>query len=145
MKKKDYINISLIILTIHYLFLSCSPSQQERNPYLKDVSFSREINLDLPQYSPLKFANNSIILNDIGIKGVIIFNTGSQFLAWEASDPNHYPSSCSTMEPNQFTCSCPCEENKYSLYDGQLISGEGNYTLKPYHLTVNGNILFVYN
>ncbi len=135
----------ILLLTIIISFLSCSKTQQDRNPYLKDVSFGREINLDLPQYSSLKFANNSVLIRDIGIKGVIVFNTGSQFMAWEASDPNHYPSSCSTMEPQQFTCSCPCEGNKYSLFDGQIINGEGHYTLKPYHISPNGNILYIYN
>ncbi len=142
MKKKSYL---LIIISIYITLLSCTKTKQERNPYLKDISFSREINLDLPQYSPLKFANNSVLIPEIGIKGVIIINTGNQFLAWEASDPNHYPSTCSRMNPNQFTCSCDCEGNKYSLYDGQLIDGEGNYTLKPYHISLSGNILFVYN
>jgi len=143
--KKTGFKYYIILLSLNLFFLSCSKNKQERNPYLKDLSFNREINLDLPQYSSLKFANNSIIIKEIGIKGVIIFNSGSQFLAWEASDPNHFPSSCSTMEPNQFTCSCPCEENKYSLYDGQIINGEGSYTLKPYHISVNGNFLFIYN
>ncbi len=138
-------NSILYVLFISLLFLSCTKNKRERNPYLKDVSFNLQINMDLPQYSSLKFANNSILVQQVGIKGVIIFNTGSQFLAWEASDPNHYPSSCSTMQPNQFTCSCPCEENKYSLYDGQIIEGEGNYTLKPYHVSVNGQSLFIYN
>ena len=144
MKKRLYI-IIIILSSLNILFLSCKKPKQERNPYLKDFSFNREINLDLPQYSPLKFANNSVLIKEIGIKGVIVFNTGSQFLAWEASDPNHFPSSCSTMEPSQFTCSCPCEGNKYSLYDGQIINGNGSYTLKPYHVSVNGNILIIYN
>ncbi len=138
-------NFKIVFFTIIFIFFSCAKTKQETNPYLKDISFSREINLDLPQYSSLKFPNNSVLISEIGLKGVIVINTGNQFLAWEASDPNHYPSSCSTMQPNQFTCSCACEGNKYSLYDGQLIEGEGNYTLKPYHISQTGNILFIYN
>ncbi len=137
----------LRILTIGLLLSlwACDKNKPDQNPYLENIGFSREINLDLPEYSSLKFANNSIIVHNVGIKGVIVFNTGNSFLAWEASDPNHYPSDCSTMTPNQFTCECSCEGNKYSLYDGQKISGDGNYSLKPYHIYQNGNILTISN
>ena len=136
---------TILLISLLSFNYGCDKNVPEQNPYLQNVGFTREINLDLPQYSSLKFANNSIILYNVGIKGVIVFNTGNSFLAWEASDPNHYPSDCSTMTPDQFTCECSCEGNKYSLYDGQKISGDGNYSLKPYHIYQNGNILTISN
>lgn len=134
-----------ILVLLLLLNNACRKNTTYNNPYLEDVNFTTEINLDLPEYSPLKFANNSVLVRHVGLKGVIIFNTGSGYNAFEASDPNHYPSACSTMQPNQFTCQCPCEENTYSLYTGQLTKGTGQYGLKAYHITQSGNRLHISN
>jgi len=141
MKYYKYFYIIFILIGIS----SCSKNQTYQNEYLDEVSFSIEINLDLPEYASLKYANNSIIVHNVGIKGVIVFNTGSGYNAFEASDPNHFPSSCSQMVPNQFTCQCDCEENQYSLYTGQITQGEGPYSMKPYHVSQSGNYLRIYN
>ena len=135
---------TLFILLVLSLF-SCKKKQVYNNPYLEDVSFSININMDLPEYAPLKYANNSVLVHNIGIKGVIVFNTGTGYNAFEASDPNHYPSSCSTMQPNQFTCKCDCEDNTYSLHTGQLTRGNGEYSLKAYHISQSGNSLRIFN
>ncbi len=135
----------LIILFLIVLLSACHKKTAYQNPYLENVKFSIQINLDLPEYSALKFANNSVLVRNAGIKGVLVFNSGNGFLAYEASDPNHYPSSCSTMQPNQFTCSCSCEDNTYSLYTGQLTKGTGQYSLKPYHIAQNNQTLSISN
>ncbi len=137
--------LKYIFIFLFFSQVSCEKNKKYANPYLQDVSFSRSINMDLPEYASLKFANNSVLIQNIGLKGVIVFNTGSSFVAFEASDPNHYPSGCSSMVPNQFTCKCDCEGNEYSLYDGQQISGTGQYTMKPYHVSQSGNILHISN
>ena len=137
----------IIVLLVMFSLLNsaCKKNTTYNNPYLEDVSFSIEINMDLPEYAPLKFANNSVLVHNVGIKGVIVFNTGNSYNAFEASDPNHYPSACSTMQPNQFTCKCDCENNTYSLHTGQLSSGEGKYSLKAYHVSQSGNKLRISN
>ena len=127
------------------LITACKKNANYNNPYLENVSFSIEINMDLPEYAPLKYANNSVLVRNAGIKGVIVFNTGNSYNAFEASDPNHYPSSCSTMQPNQFTCRCDCEGNTYSLHTGQITSGDGQYSLKAYHISQTGNKLRISN
>ncbi len=135
----------LLIFLVFLLFSACKKTTEYNNPYLEDVSFSIEINMNLPEYSSLKYANNSVLVHNAGIKGVLVFNTGNGYNAFEASDPNHYPSACSTMQPNQFTCKCDCEENTYSLHTGQLSSGEGRYGLKPYHIVQSENKLIISN
>jgi len=138
-----------LILVAIALFINllsgCSKNTTYNNPYLEDVHFSIEINMDLPEYAPLHYANNSVLVQNVGIKGVIIFYTGNSYQAFEASDPNHYPSDCSQMQPNQFTCQCPCEDNQYSLYTGQIIEGDGTYSLKAYHVSQYGNTLRISN
>ncbi len=133
------------ILAILFWMSSCSKNQTYQNEFLENVSFNIEINLDLPEYNSLKYANNSVLVQNIGIKGVIVFNTGNGYNAFEASDPNHYPSSCSQMQPNQFTCKCDCEDNQYSLHTGQITHGTGQYSLKAYHVSQSGNRLRIYN
>ncbi len=141
MKAVKFITLSIVLLGLQ----ACKKKSDYKNPYLQDVSFSVEINLDLPEYAPLQYANNSVLIQNIGIKGVIVFYSGNSYLAYEASDPNHYPSGCSQMHPNQFTCKCDCENNRYSLYTGQLTEGEGKYPLKAYHVSQNGHLLRISN
>ncbi len=152
---KNHINLSItsrrFFLPLLFLLLfsksSCSKKSQYQNPYLQNLSFSYEINLNLPLYNSLKYANNSVLVDvdHVGIKGVIVFNTGSGYVAFEASDPNHSPSACSQMQPDQFTAKCSCENNEYNLHNGQIIRGTGNYGMKPYRISKSGNILRIYN
>lgn len=135
----------LLVILLLLLNSACKKRTKYNNPYLQNVNFSIQINLDLPEYSTLKYSNNSVLVHNAGIKGVIVFNTGNGYNAFEASDPNHYPSECSTMQPNQFTCRCDCENNTYSLHTGQLSSGDGIYGLKPYHVVLSGNKLIISN
>jgi len=139
--KKTLLILPIVILG---MLAGCSGSAV-KNPYLRDVSFDITLNLDLPEYSSLKYPGNAIYVPYGGIKGIFVFNTGSGYNAFEASDPNHYPNDCSTMELDGTTVVCPCENNRYSLADGHLMSGEGSYGLKPYHVIDNGDVLHIYN
>ena len=104
-------------------FFSCTKFKESRNPYLVDVKFQREINLSLPSYNNLNFVGGSILVNDIGINGVVVFNlNGSTFLAWEATCPNHLPENCSKLTINGVLVNCSCEDYQYSLATGQLLS-----------------------
>jgi nitrite reductase/ring-hydroxylating ferredoxin subunit len=134
-----------IFLSFFFFLYACKKNEIAKNPYLEDVNFSVEINLDLPEYISLKYANNSVLIHNAGIKGIIVFNNGNGYNAFEASDPNHYPNNCSQMQPNQFTCTCNCEDNQYSLYTGQITHGDGKYSLKPYHISQSGNRLRISN
>ena len=72
--------------------MGCGKTPLQRNPYLVDIRFQREINLSLPSYNSLTFVGGSVLIPDAGINGVILFNlNGSTFLAWEATCPNHLP------------------------------------------------------
>ncbi len=139
MKTKRIIGLFLL------LFIFGCKERAYKNPYLQDVSFDIMINLDLPQYASLQYPGSALYVAQGGIKGVFIFNSGDGFNAFEASDPNHYPNDCSTMQANGTSVICPCENNRYSLSDGHLMSGEGQYGLKPYHVQQNGHIIHIYN
>ena len=67
--------------------------------------------------------------------------------AWEASCPNQYPSSCKTMEIDGVQTVCNCDDYKYSLATGQLLSNSENdsYPMKLYFSEKNGNSVRISN
>ena len=76
-KKFDF-NRNVILFL--FLMLGCSKDPIQRNPYLADIRFQRDLNLSLPLYNQLNFVGGSVLIPDIGIKGVIVFNlTGNTF------------------------------------------------------------------
>ncbi len=109
------------------LFLGCGKSELQRNPYLADVRFQREINLSLPLYNELNFVGGSYLIENVGINGVLVFNlNGSSFLAWEATCPNHAPKTCSKLAVEGVLVNCSCEAFQYSLATGQLLNPSEN-------------------
>ncbi len=127
---------------------SCDPDDEIRNnPYLNEVSFRLDINLNLPEYNGLNFPGNSYSTYNYGINGVVVYNVNNnQYTAFELSDPNHALSNCSrlTLEGIIATCSCG-DGNSYNILTGELSSGTGQYSLKPYRVRKSGNMIEVYN
>ena len=110
-----------------FLFFSCGKKELQRNPYLVDVRFQREINLNLPLYNQLNFVGGSFLIEDVGINGVLVFNlNGTSYLAWEATCPNHLPEACSKLSIEGVLVNCSCEEFQYSLATGQLLNPSEN-------------------
>ena len=113
------------------------------NPYLPNYTFTVDININLPSYSNLKFPSNGIYYSAVGARGIIIFNTGSGYNAFDAACPNQSLGSCSTMTINGINAICSCDNAEYSLFTGQ--SPGKQYPLKQYRVEVNGSLLRVYN
>ena len=135
----NYMKHVLILIVI--LICSCSKNEINRNPYLQNISFEKTINLNLPQYDDLNYNGGAVYLNSGWIKGLILFNFSNQIFAWEASCPNQYPSSCSTMKIDGVQTVCNCDDYKYSLATGQLLSSSetNSYPMKLYFSEKNGN------
>ena len=136
-----------LLLLIFFGTSSCSKNQLNNNPYLQEISFEKVINLNLPQYDNLKYSGGSIYLQSGGIKGLLLFNINEQIMAWEASCPNQYPSSCSKMTINGVQSICSCEDFKYSLATGQILSNseKESYPMKLYYSEKNGNSVRISN
>lgn len=104
------------------------------------------INTNLPQYSGLQFAGNTLYLAGYGVKGIYLYNTGSSVVAYEASDPSHEANSCSLMTLSGIELSCECGDGyKYQLLTGQQTVGASGHLLRAYRVETNGNIIRVYN
>lgn len=138
----------LLVLIAFPFFTGCSDDGfTNNNPYLPNYNFSIDINMELPLYSQLQFPSNPVLINQagIGINGVIVMNTGNNYVAYEASCPNQELSPCSAMTINGIMAVCPCDEAEYGLLNGGQSAGK-KYTLKPYRVSVSGpNMIRVYN
>ena len=130
-----------------FLFLiGCSDNENSnKNPYIPNYNFSVELNLNLPLYSNLKSPGNGIYYPNSGAKGLIIFNTGNGYNAFDAACPNQEISSCSTMTIKGINALCACDSKEYNLFTGQ---GDGTvtYPLKQYRVDViNETLIRIYN
>ncbi|MBQ4819769.1 hypothetical protein [Aquimarina sp. MMG016] len=138
----------LFLVLSMFMILSCEDDDRADNPFLPNVSVNFEANLNLPQFSQLEFQGNTVIVETggVGIKGLILHNSLSGgFRAFELSDPNHFPNSCSTQTFSGSVSTCNCEdENKYDLNTGVSLSGLP-YGLKPYRVQLQGSSLFISN
>lgn len=130
--------------------LSCSKEDERRNdnPYLTSPIINLQLNLNLPEYTPLNYPGNFYIENNYGIRGIVIYNIdNSQYVAFELSDPNHAPSDCSKMEIEGIEAHCPCEgdDNGYNIITGQHLSQSDLYPMQRYRAVRSGNIINVTN
>lgn len=138
---------SFLYMAMGLLIMGCSKDdgQGYRNPNLINVDFAITFNTNLPQYSTLQFPGNAIYEPNAGIRGIFVINTGTGIRAWEATDPNHAPSSCSTMLLKGVEVTCDCEGNIYNLYTGLARGEKLPYPLLEYRATSNGNVITASN
>lgn len=133
-------------LVFIFLFLGCeSDTVNNNNPFLPNYSFSINIDLNLPSNVSLQFPSNAKLItqNGAGIRGIIVFNTGSGYNAFDAACPNQSLSDCSTMTISGISAICPCDNKSYNLFTGQ---SEGmQHPMKRYSVEVNGTSLRVFN
>ena len=114
--------------------------------FLQSVHVDRTINLNLPLYSQLQFTSEIVLIENLGIGGVYVINTGANFRAFDAFDPNHIPDNCSFMDRNGTFITCGCEdENTYNLFTGFSEGGQLPCALQEYRVTENGLELTITN
>lgn len=132
--------------------ISCDSDSTNRNPFLQEVSFRFDLNLNLPLYSGLNNIGNPVYVgnNGVGTRGAFVIKSGlDTFFAFEASCPNHAPNNCSTMTIDGQNVICSCEDYSYSLFTGQQLDrpNDGNryYDLLFYRATQSGNTITISN
>ena len=143
-------NNNFIALFLGLVLISCNndDSRNDNNPNLLSPLINVNLNLNLPQYNPLKFPGNSLILDGEGIRGVVIYNVNNDlYTAFELSDPNHTPNECSKMSINGILATCPCttDSNVYDIVTGQHQSNEVLYPMQQYFVTRNGDNIQITN
>lgn len=138
-------------LLISLGLLSCSSNDDNNNslnPYLVIPPVNLSLNLNLPEYTDLKFPGGSVIVTNQGIKGIVVYCVSdNQYYASELSDPNHTPSSCSKMQVEGIIATCPCEDdNTYDIVTGQFTPPNNEkYPMIQYRAERNGDVVAVFN
>jgi len=131
--------------------LSCSSNDDNRNntnPFLNVPPVNITLNLNLPEYNSLKFPSNSVIIGNQGIKGIVVYCINENlYTAFELSDPNHTPSSCSKMTVIAPVATCECsDENQYNIISGEHLSQDNTkYPMQQYRAVREGDVINVYN
>lgn len=142
-------NLRILVLFLVICFSSCEDDDvRQQNPNLLNVQFDIVLNLNFPQYSQLNFAGNAIYVGGQGIgnDGIIVVNTGSGFVAWDASDPNEFPSNCTRLQINGLSASSTCQNpNSYSLVTGQPLEDGLQFSLLSYRVSDNNGSIRVFN
>ena len=144
---KCFISIFCLVL-----FVGCSSNNDiVKNRYLPNYSFDTGnlINTNFPQFSQLKFPGNFVILDKpYGINGFVLYYAGgTNYNAFEITDPNHELSTCSKLSIEGIIATCDCDDgNSYDILNGIQREGTtGNYPLIRYNVEVQGSIIRVYN
>ena len=134
-----------------FVLLSCSKSDDKlnRNPFLTNPVVSLNLNLNLPEYNPLKFPGNYIVAPQ-GIKGIVVYCVSDNYyLAFDLTDPNHAPNNCSRMELTGIIAICPCttDDNEYNIVNfGQHTTEQDTkYPMQQYQAQRNGNSIIITN
>lgn len=138
----------LILLAFFPFIFSCdSGTINYHNPNLPaSYLVNLQLNLSLPQYSNLQFASNHIVDYSQGIRGIVVFNTGNNFLAYDLACPNITYLTCTTpMTISGINANCGCDSTTYTLYSGQSTTAGQPYPMKPYRVEVSGGYLYVTN
>lgn len=142
----------IFALILFVFLLSCDKQQTNRNPFLQEIGFAFDLNLNLPLYSPLTNIGSSVYVGNqqVGTRGVFVTRVNFDTLrAFEASCPNHAPNDCSTMTINGSEVVCSCEEYKYSLFTGQMLNrpdnGQRFFDMLEYRATLSGNSALISN
>jgi len=141
---------TICLLLAGFLIMSCSKSDDRRadNPNLVDPLVSLNLSLSLPEYNGLNFPGNSVIINQQGIKGIVVYNVNNDlYTAFDLSDPNHPPNSCSRMTVEAPIASCPCESdsNEYNIISGEHRTNPDLFPMQQYRAVREGNTVRVTN
>jgi hypothetical protein len=135
------------VLCFGFFHCSDKDNYDENCNFLLNVGVNVSLNLNLSQYNQLSFPSNPVYVTNEGNGGIIVNNTGTGYVAFDAADPNHVFSDCAILSISGVEGICGCDEtHKYSLFTGQpLQNSDLRCGLKPYRVERSGNELFVSN
>ena len=140
-----------ITFIISFSLLNCSNmNSYDRNcNFLLNIGIQASLNLNLAQYNGLNFSNQPVYVPNEGNAGLIVNNTGTGYVAFDAADPNIPFGECSILDIEGIEAVSPvnCEQsNRYNLLTGQPMQNpELRCSLKPYFVERIGNELFISN
>jgi hypothetical protein len=139
-----------LIILLSILIVSCNGDDNNVDTcnFLFDAGVNLTVNTNLPQFNQLQFPGNGVYVPNQGNNGIWLWRLNSSILyAWDAADPSHAPSSCSTLDETGIAdiVECGCDDgNQYSLATGQGFGGNTQpCTLQIYRVDYIGNNTFL--
>lgn len=104
------------------------------------------INLTLPSYQALRLDGGSQYLNNIGVKGVILYRKSSvEYLAFERNCTFMPAEACATVNVHvsRLYMNDPCCGSSFDFVNGNPTGGPASRPLRQYRTTLDGNILVI--
>jgi nitrite reductase/ring-hydroxylating ferredoxin subunit len=138
--------IFIFIIMVLFAFGCDTGRINNNNPNIPNYTVNLQINLNLPGNSSLQFPSNHIVDYSQGARGIVIFNAGNYFVAYDLACPNQPYSggNCNTaMTISGIEATCGCDNTVYNLFSGQCPGQQ--YPMKQYRVDVSGNYLIVTN
>jgi nitrite reductase/ring-hydroxylating ferredoxin subunit len=128
-----------ILLAFFMSLLSCSDNI-DNNQFLPNVNVDVTIDLNLPQFINLQVAGGFAFASG-GIRGLVIYNNGIGFVAFDRACPHLELQSCSVMTVESLFMVCPCDGERFQLIDGAPENGDIQQSARFYNVTRSGDIL----
>ena len=143
--KAIYKFLKLIYLFLATIIVSCS----KQTNIIPNVYVDQYINLSLPSYGALNIIGGWTYISG-GSKGIIIYRQNFyQFSAYDRHCTYNADNPCgkASIDSTNSFVECLCDGSQYQIYDGLVINGPANYSLKNYRTSYDNinNILHIYN
>ncbi len=135
---------NIFIAILFLAFASCSDDNIDSNRFLPNVSVNESINLNLPQYANLHIPGGFAYAEG-GIRGLVIYYSGTGYVAFDRACPHIELQSCSTMDVDDsgLFMVCPCDGERFQIINGAPENSNIRYAARAYTVTVNGDILII--
>jgi len=134
----------IYILTISILIFSCNT----KDDYIQEVYVNELIDLSLPAYSELITTGNSILIDNIGVEGIIIYHgIGEDYKVYDRNcsyEPSFACSFIDSVSSGIAYCSC-CSSAFLISNNGEAINAPAILPLKTYSWSLDNNMLRIFN
>jgi len=135
----------ITIILLFVAFTACEP-QLTDNPIPLITFADVVINLSLPEYTALRVDGGFKLLNNIGVRGVILYRvSNTSFHAYERNcsyHPNEAGATVDIHSSNLFMQDFSCNST-FNFSEGQPQGGPAWRPLRQYHTDVTANVLTI--
>ncbi|WP_291859134.1 Rieske (2Fe-2S) protein [Marinilabilia sp.] len=141
--------LKAIIFTALFVFSSCGDAERDDFPRRNFTGF---FDLRFSEYSQNVFtAFRDMDGNMVGVNGIVVYNSGGTYFAFDLMCPHEKSSGCSVtvdVENDPSIAVCECCGSRFLLASplGEVIEGPAKQNLHVYDAEVNvNNILVVFS